>query len=61
MSDAEKLMLTMLRRLDEKVEQLMFDVREIKVRLTIAQENVAIAQKRIDRLERRVDSLEAEE
>jgi len=61
MSDAEKLILTMLRRMDEKIENLSFDVREIKVRLTAAQENLAVAQRRIDRLERRFDRSGVEE
>jgi outer membrane murein-binding lipoprotein Lpp len=59
--DAEKLILTMLRRLDAKVEQLAFDVREIKGRLTAAQENLAVAHRRIDRLEHRFDRSGIEE
>jgi len=52
MSDeAQKLSLTILKRLDAKVDQLAEDMRDLKARVTLSQEGVASAQRRIDRVE----------
>ena len=60
-TEAEKLILTMLRRLDDKIEQISFDVRELKVRVNAVGENAAVAQRRLDRLEHRFDRSKVED
>ena len=60
-TEAEKLILTMLRRMDDKIEQISFEVRELKVRVTAAAENAVIAQRRLDRLEHRFDRSKVED
>ncbi|HTJ58803.1 MAG TPA: hypothetical protein VL418_14730 [Devosiaceae bacterium] len=47
--------LTALRRIEHKFDLLLEDVRELKVRLTGAQEGLVVAQRRIDRVEGRVE------
>lgn len=66
MAEPENLMLIYLRRIDEKVDLLIEDVRDVKRRLTSLE--MAVAQihgdfagqsMRIDRLENRLDRIES--
>jgi archaellum component FlaC len=59
MSDEpESLVLRYLRRIDEKVDRLSDDVRDIKTRLTAVEENLVGVHRRLDRLELRVERIE---
>jgi predicted nucleic acid-binding Zn-ribbon protein len=57
-SEPENLTLIYLRRIDEKIDRLIDDVRDIKVRLTSLEENQAGLQRRMDRFEARLDRIE---
>jgi chromosome condensin MukBEF ATPase and DNA-binding subunit MukB len=59
MSDSpDNLVLTMLRRLDGKMDRLIDDVADLKVRLTSVEEGLAGVHRRLDRIEARVDCIE---
>ena len=58
MAEPDSLVLVYLRRIDEKVDRLMDDVRDLKVRITGVEENLAGVNRRLDRLEVRVDRIE---
>jgi predicted nucleic acid-binding Zn-ribbon protein len=47
-----------LRRIDEKLDRLVDDVRDIKVRLTSVEEGLAGVQRRIDRVDLRLERAE---
>ena len=47
-----------LRRIDEKLDRLADDVRDLKVRVTALEESVVGVQRRMDRLEARIDRIE---
>jgi predicted nucleic acid-binding Zn-ribbon protein len=57
-SEPENLTLIYLRRIDEKVDRLSDDVRDLKVRMTAVEENLAGVQRRIDRVETRLERIE---
>ena len=50
--------LQLLRRMDAKLDRVLDDVQDIKVRLTAVEEAVNGVNRRIDRLETRVDRIE---
>lgn len=50
--------LNYLRRIDEKLDRLVDDVRDIKVRLTSVEEGLAGVQRRIDRVDLRLERAE---
>ncbi len=52
------LVLVYLRRIDEKVDRLIDDVRELKGRMAAVEENFAGVHRRIDRIELRIDRIE---
>ncbi|WP_407520973.1 hypothetical protein [Methylobacterium oryzisoli] len=52
------LTLVFLRRIDEKVDRLIDDVRELKGRVAAVGENLVGVHRRIDRLELRIDRIE---
>jgi phage shock protein A len=54
----DNLTLVFLRRIDEKIDRLIDDVRELKGRMAAVEENLAGVHRRIDRLELRVDRIE---
>ena len=47
-----------LRRLDEKVDRLLDEMRDVKVRLASVEENLAGVHRRIDRMDLRIDRIE---
>jgi len=47
-----------LRRMDEKLDRLTDDVRDLKVRMTAVEESVVGVQRRMDRVEMRIDRIE---
>ncbi|MEQ8325949.1 hypothetical protein [Parvibaculum sp.] len=54
----DNLVLTYLRRIDEKVDRLAEDMREVKSRLGILESQYANLSNRLDRLDERVGRLE---
>lgn len=48
----------MLRRIDEKLDRVLEDVRDLKVRTTSLEEGIAGVQRRLDRFELRLDRIE---
>lgn len=54
----ENLVLTYLRRIDEKVDRLAEDMREVKSRLGILESQYASLSNRLDRLDERAGRLE---
>jgi predicted nucleic acid-binding Zn-ribbon protein len=57
-AEPEELTLVMLRRIDEKLDRVLEDVRDLKVRTTSLEEGVAGVQRRLDRFELRLDRIE---
>ena len=58
MADPESVVLAHLSRIDEKVDRLLDDVRDLKFRVTSVQENLAGAHRRMDRFGARLDRIE---
>lgn len=59
MTDApESLILRYLRQIDQKVDRVIEDVHDLKVRMTAVEENLAGVHRRIDRVEARLDRIE---
>ena len=59
MSDEpENLTLNYLRRLDAKMDRLIGDVHDVKIRLTSVEEALVGVNRRIDRVEERIDRIE---
>jgi predicted nucleic acid-binding Zn-ribbon protein len=56
--DPENLVLTYLRRLDEKVDRLAEDMREVKSRIGILESQYANVSNRLDRLDERMGRIE---
>lgn len=56
--DPDNIVLVMLRRIDTKVDRLIDDVNDLKVRMTAVEEAVVGTNRRIDRLESRIDRVE---
>ena len=56
--EPENLMLVMLRRIDGKLDRVIDDVHDLKVRVTAVEEGLAGVQRRIDRVETRLDRIE---
>jgi hypothetical protein len=57
LSEPDNIILIDLRRLDEKVDRLLDEMRDVKVRLTGVEENLAGVHRRIDRMDLRVDRI----
>ena len=49
---------SILRRIDEKVDRVIEDVRDLKVRITNLEEGQAGIHRRLDRVEARLDRIE---
>ncbi len=58
MGEPDNLTLVLLGRLDEKVDRLVADNHDIKVRLASIEENLVGVHRRIDRLELRIERIE---
>ncbi len=56
--EPDNLVLHMLRRMDVKLDRLIDDVYDLKVRMTHVEEGLAGIHRRMDRLEVRVDRIE---
>jgi len=56
--EPDNIVLVYLRRLDEKVDRLIDDVGDLKVRMTAVEESIAGVNRRLDRLDGRVDRIE---
>ncbi len=58
MVEPDDLVLVYLRRLDEKMDRLLDDMRDLKVRVTGLEEGMAGVNRRLDRMELRIDRIE---
>lgn len=56
--EPDNIVLVMLRRMDEKLDRVIDDLHDVKVRLTAVEEGLNVVQRRIDRLEIRVERIE---
>ena len=56
--EPDNLMLVFLRRIDEKLDRLIDDVQDLKVRVTAVEEGLVGVNRRLDRLEVRVERIE---
>ena len=54
----DNIILVMLRRIDARLERLVDDVQDLKIRMTRVVEGLAGVNRRLDRLEVRVDRIE---
>lgn len=57
-TEPDNLVLVYLRRLDEKMDRVIDDVHDLKVRMTSLEEAVAGINRRMDRFEVRLDRIE---
>ena len=58
MPEPDNVVLVYLRRIDEKADRVIDDVRDIKLRVTNLEEGQAGIQRRLDRVEARLDRIE---
>jgi DNA repair ATPase RecN len=58
MTEPENMTLRLLRSIDGKIDRVLEDVKDIKVRLTSVEEALAGVNRRIDRSESRLDRIE---
>ena len=56
--EPDNLVLQMLRRIDAKLDRVIEDVQDLKMRMTHVEEGLAGVNRRLDRLEMRVDRIE---
>ena len=56
--EPDNVMLVYLRRLDTKMDRIIDDVGDLKVRMTAVEEGQAGIHRRLDRLEHRVERIE---
>ena len=56
--EPDNIVLTYLRRIDQKLDRVIDDVADLKVRVTAVEEGIAGVNRRLDRLEQRVDRIE---
>ena len=54
----DNLVLVYLRRIDEKLDRLSDEVRDVKMRATALEESLAGVNRRLDRVETRLDRIE---
>ena len=57
-TDPENIVLQYLRRFDEKLDRVIDEMLDVKVRLTAVEEGIAGVNRRLDRLEVRVERIE---
>ncbi|WP_309630114.1 hypothetical protein [Brevundimonas sp.] len=58
MSEPESLVLRYLRQIDQKVDRLVEDMRDMKVRMSSMEQNMTVVQRRLDRFDDRFDRIE---
>ena len=58
MSEPENLVLRYLRQIDQKVDRLSEDMRDVKVRMSSMEQNMTVVQRRLDRVDDRLDRIE---
>ncbi|MFD1702000.1 hypothetical protein ACFSCV_03190 [Methylopila henanensis] len=56
--EPDNIVLTYLRRIDQKLDRVTDDVGDLKVRVTAVEEGIAGVNRRLDRLDQRVDRIE---
>lgn len=56
--EPDNIVLVMLRRIDQKMDRVIDDLHDVKVRLTAVEEGLSGVQRQIDRLEVRVERVE---
>ncbi len=56
--EPDNLVLQLLRRIDIKLDRVVDDVQDLKVRMTHVEESLAGVNRRIDRVEARLDRIE---
>jgi hypothetical protein len=56
--EPDNLVPVMLRRMDEKLDRVLDEIRDLKVRATSVEENLAGVHRRLDRVENRVERIE---
>ena len=56
--EPDSVVLVLLRRLDAKMDRVIDDLHDVKVRLTAGEEGLNVVQRRIDRREDRVERIE---
>ena len=56
--EPDNLVLQMLRRIDAKLDRIIDDVHDLKVRMSAVEEGLAGVHRRLDRLEARVERIE---
>ncbi|UZE47225.1 hypothetical protein [Rhodopseudomonas sp. P2A-2r] len=56
--EPDNLVLVYLRRLDEKMDRVLDDMRDLKIRVTGLEEGLAGVNRRLDRMEIRIDRIE---
>ena len=56
--EPDNLVVRYLRSIDEKMDRLVDDMHDIKVRLTAVEEGLVGVQRRVDRMESRLDRVE---
>jgi predicted nucleic acid-binding Zn-ribbon protein len=56
--EPDNIVLVMLRRMDAKLDRLVDDVQDLKVRITSLEEGQAGIHRRLDRLEVRIERIE---
>ena len=56
--EPENLMLVILRRMESKLDRVIDDVQDLKVRTTAVEEALVGVHRRLDRLENRVERIE---
>ena len=56
--EPDNILLRFLRRIDEKLDRVIDDMRDLKIRTTSLEEGVAGINRRLDRVEFRLDRIE---
>jgi archaellum component FlaC len=54
----DNLILTLLRKIDQRTERMADDLQDLKVRVTSVEEGLAGVNRRLDRVENRIDRIE---
>ena len=58
MAEPDNLVMQLLRRMDAKLDRVIDDVHDLKVRVSAVEEGLAGVHRRLDRLDVRVDRIE---
>ncbi|HEY0327875.1 MAG TPA: hypothetical protein VGC77_02155 [Rhodopseudomonas sp.] len=57
-TEPDNLVLSLLRKIDQRTERMAEDLQDLKVRVTSVEEGLAGVNRRLDRIEGRVDRIE---